>query len=199
MVYCVGLTGGIASGKSTAAKLFAELGIQIISADNLSRLLTAKNQTAYTQIVARYGNCILNEDKELNRKALRTIIFADHHERQWLEALLHPRIRAQIKEELGLVTTPYCIIEIPLLIDKNNYPYIQRVLLIQASKQIQIERIMQRDQCDEAHALSIIAAQPEEHLRLKNADDVIMNDRGIEELKTAITMLHYQYLQRSIN
>lgn len=120
MVYCVGLTGGIASGKSLAAEVFSELGIDIVNADNISRALTLKGQDAYTQIVAHFGSKILNEHNELNRKALRAIIFSDPKERTWLEQLLHPLIRQKIKEQVELSTTPYCIVEIPLLIDKKT-------------------------------------------------------------------------------
>lgn len=197
MVYCVGLTGGIASGKSTAAEVFSELGIHVVNADNISRILTTQGQDAYTQIVAHYGPEILNEHNELNRKALRTIIFSDPKERTWLEQLLHPLIRQKIKEQVGLTTTPYCIVEIPLLIDKKAYPYINRVLLIQAPKHIQIERLMQRDKCNQEQALSILAAQPDVNLRLKNADDIIINDAGTNQLKTAIIDLHHKYLLKT--
>lgn len=197
MVYCVGLTGGIASGKSTAAEVFTELGIHVVNADNISRILTTQGQDAYTQIVAHYGPEILNEHNELNRNALRTIIFSDPKERTWLEQLLHPLIRQKIKEQVGLTTTPYCIVEIPLLIDKKAYPYINRVLLIQAPKHIQIERLMQRDKCNQEQALSILAAQPDTNLRLKNADDIIINDGGTDKLKTAIIDLHHKYLLKT--
>lgn len=197
MVYCVGLTGGIASGKSTAAEMFATLGIQVINADNISRALTLKGQDAYAQIVARYGIEILNEHNELNRKALRAIIFSDSSERTWLEQLLHPLIRQKIKEQVNSTTTSYCIVEIPLLIDKETYPYINRVLLIQAPTHLQIERLMQRDNCNQAQALSILAAQPDASLRLKNANDIVVNDAGARELKAAITALHHQYLLKA--
>ncbi|CAM4505909.1 MAG: Dephospho-CoA kinase [Legionella sp.] len=197
MVYCVGLTGGIAGGKSTAAKMFAELGIQVINADDISRALTMHGQDAYTKIVAHYGAEILNEHNELNRKALRAIIFSDPKERTWLEQLLHPLIRQKIKDQVDLATTPYCIVEIPLLIDKKNYPYINRILLIQAPKHMQIERLMLRDNCNQEQALSILAAQPDANLRLKNADDIVVNDAGADELKAAIIALHRQYLLKA--
>ncbi|MDR3501626.1 MAG: dephospho-CoA kinase [Legionella sp.] len=197
MVYCVGLTGGIASGKSAAAEVFSDLGIQVVNADNISRSLTMQGQDAYTQIVAHYGAEILNEHNELNRKALRAIIFSDPKERSWLEQLLHPLIRQKIKEQVDLTTTPYCIIEIPLLIDKKTYPYINRVLLIQAPTQIQIERLMHRDNCNQKQALSILAAQPDARLRLKNADDIVVNDAGADKLKAAIIALHHQYLLKT--
>lgn len=198
MVYCVGLTGGIASGKSTVAELFSELGIQIIYADKISKDLTAKDQEAYRQIIAHYGTEILNDDGTLNRRKLRTIIFADAKERFWLEQLLHPLIRQKIKEQVSSCITPYCIVEIPLLIDKEKYPYINRILLVNAPLETQIARVIQRDQCTRKQALAILAAQPDLNQRLKEADDVLVNNLGLNELKTAVTSLHYNYVQKSL-
>lgn len=199
MVFCVGLTGGIASGKSTVAELFSELGIQVINADKISKELTAKDQTAYQQIVAHYGTEILNKNKELNRRALRTIIFSNPSQRTWLEQLLHPLIRQKIQEAVTTCTTPYCIVEIPLLIDKKIYSYIHRVLLVSAPVEIQIARVMHRDQCSKEQALAIVASQPDMELRLNNADDLLINDSGRSELQTAVLELHHQYLQHIQN
>lgn len=197
MVYCVGLTGNLASGKSTAATFFSALGVQIINADQISRELTAKNHAAYHEIIQHFGSEIVDENGELNRKILRTIIFSDPNARKWLEQLLHPLIRQKIKEQVDLCTTAYCIVEIPLLIDKKTYPYINKILLIDAPQGQQISRVMQRDQCSRKQALAILASQPEMSLRLKNADDVFVNDSGIEALKTAITHLHHKYLREA--
>lgn len=195
MVYCVGLTGGIASGKSTVAELFSELGIHLISADKISKELTAKNQTAYHEIVTHFGTEVLNTEDELNRKKLRDIIFTDPKERTWLEQRLHPLIRHKIKEAVDSCQAPYCIVEIPLLIDKQNYPYINRTLLVTAALQTQIKRIMQRDHSTKQQALAILAAQPDMDLRMQNADDLISNDLGINELKSSVESLHQQYLK----
>ncbi|KTD53130.1 dephospho-CoA kinase [Legionella santicrucis] len=197
MVYCVGLTGDIASGKTTVATLFSQLGIEVISADKISRELTQKDQYIYKKIVAHYGTKILNSDKDLNRSQLREIIFSNPKEREWLEHLLHPLIRQEIKEKVASCTTPYCIVEIPLLITKHNYPYINRVLLITTPTETQISRVMQRDKCSKEHAHAILSAQPNRNLRLKNADDVVVNDLGIEDLTTTVNNLHRQYLQLS--
>jgi dephospho-CoA kinase len=195
MVYSVGLTGGIASGKSTAAELFSELGVQVINADKISRELTAKDQTALNRIVAHYGHEILTETGELNRRALRDIIFSNPKERIWLEQLLHPLIRQKIQEQVEACTTAYCIVEIPLLIDKKLYPYLNRILLVKAPIETQISRVVQRDQCSREQALAILAAQPDMNLRLQNADDVLVNDLRVDELKTAVHNLHQKYLQ----
>lgn len=198
MVYCVGLTGGIASGKSTVAELFSELGIQVIYADKISKALTAKDQEAYMQIVTHYGTEILTDDGTLNRRKLRSIIFSDAKERFWLEQLLHPLIRQKIKEQVDSSITPYCIAEIPLLIDKEKYPYINRILLVNAPIETQIARVIQRDQCTREQALAILAAQPGLNLRLKEADDVLMNNLGFNELKIAVNDLHHNYLQKAL-
>lgn len=194
MVYCIGLTGGIASGKSTVAELFAQAGVHVINADKISRELSAKNQTAYNKIIARYGTEILLEDGEINRAHLRTIIFSDTEERRWLEQLLHPLIREQIETQVNTCTKPYCIVEIPLFIDKSKYPYINRILLVNAPISTQISRVMQRDKCSKEQALAILAAQPHMQLRLSNANDVLVNDKGFNELKVMVNNLHQKYL-----
>jgi dephospho-CoA kinase len=195
MVYCIGLTGGIASGKTTVAALFAQLGIEVIYADKVSRELTQKGQSSYKKIVAHYGTKILTPDKELNRSQLRDIIFSNPQEREWLERLLHPPIRQAIKKRVAHCTTPYCIVEIPLLITKHNYPYINRILLITSSIETQISRIMQRDQCSKEQAHAILSAQPDINLRVQHADDVLINDLGIEELTISVSNLHHKYLE----
>lgn len=197
MVYCVGLTGDIASGKSTASELFSQLGIEVIHADKISKELTNKNQPSYKKIVAHYGPDILNEDKELNRSKLRGIIFSNQAERRWLEHLLHPLIRQIIKQRVDLSSSPYCIVEIPLLITKLTYPYINRVLLISAPVEIQIARIMQRDHCSKEQAQAILSSQPSMKLRLENADDVYINNMGLDELSKTMKHLHHKYLQEA--
>jgi dephospho-CoA kinase len=193
MTYCVGLTGNIASGKSTVALLFNQLGAEIINADTISKQLTLKDTEAYNDIVARYGSLVMNEDGQLNRKTLRTIIFSNVKERKWLEQLLHPRIRKEIERQVTSSTAPYCIVEIPLLYDKSQFPYLHRVLLVTSPRALQIQRIIERDHCTEQHALSIIATQPSQEQRLNLADDVLINDMGLDHLKQEVEMLHEKY------
>ncbi|HHT0591707.1 TPA: dephospho-CoA kinase [Legionella anisa] len=199
MVYCVGLTGDIASGKTTVAELFSELGVEVIHADKISREITKKNKAAYRRVVAHYGIKILKEDGELDRSKLREIIFSNHEERDWLERLLHPPIRNEIKKRVDASTTPYCMIEIPLLITKQAYPYINQILLVCAPMELQISRLMQRDQCTKEQAKAIISIQPNTHQRLENADDVIVNNMDIIELARRVKDLHYKYLRESKN
>jgi dephospho-CoA kinase len=198
MVFAVGLTGNIASGKTTAADFFSCFGVEVINADKISRELTQKNTEAYKQIITHYGPSILIADEEINRKRLRDIIFTDLNERIWLENLLHPLIRKELKKRVALCTTPYCIVEIPLLINKDNYPYLNKILVITSPEKKQIARVIKRDQCTEEQAIAILTTQPTEDLRLKNADDVIINDSGLAELKKSIEKLHYKYLNNLI-
>ncbi|KTC93519.1 dephospho-CoA kinase [Fluoribacter dumoffii] len=197
MVYCVGLTGGIGSGKTTVAELFSRLGIEVIHADKISRELTQKDKSAYKRILEHYGNRILLDDGELDRSKLREIIFSDPKERDWLEHLLHPLIREVIKQRVAASLSPYCMIEIPLLISKEAYPYINRILLLCAPEELQISRLMQRDQCSKEQAQAILAAQPDIEKRLDSADDIVINNRDIEQLSQKVNDLHYTYLQES--
>lgn len=197
MVYCVGLTGSIASGKTTIAKLFRNLDVDVINADDISRNLTAINQDAYKKIVTHFGTRILLKNKDLNRKLLRTIIFSNADERKWLEQLLHPLIRDKMLQSVSLTTSPYCIVEIPLLVDKQPYPYINKILLITAPQETQIMRVMERDNCSKEQAEAILRAQPDMALRLKHADDIITNNSEVNKLVTVIKQLHNKYLHEA--
>lgn len=194
-MYCVGLTGTIASGKSTVAAMFAKLNIQIISADHIAKKLTSYNQPAVQKITEHFGQSVLSPTGELNRKLLREIIFNNPAQRLWLEGLLHPMIRKQIEHEITQVKTPYCIIEIPLLTDRSTYPYLNRVLLVSAQVEQQIQRVMKRDNCSKKHALSILAAQSHEQVYRGLADDILMNDGNLAELEDKIIKLNQTYLK----
>jgi len=189
-MYCIGLTGGIASGKSTVSSYFLTLGIDVISADHIARTLTTSNQPAFDAIKQHFGIDVVTKDGELNRQTLRQIIFSSTHERQWLERLLHPLIRKQIELEVSQCSSPYCVIEIPLLQDKSDYPYLNRVLLIEAGPEQQLTRLMIRDKSSKEQALAIIATQT----RPAMADDQIMNNGSIEQLQEKVDALHRQYL-----
>lgn len=197
MIYCVGLTGNIASGKSTAAHIFTDLGIDVINADHIAKELTVKNSQALKEIVSHFGVGVLDDEGHLNRRALRELIFNNPLERLWLENLLHPLIREQIHQKIKLCMSPYCVIEIPLLINKDHYPYLNRVLLITSSLATQIKRVMLRDQCSATHANAILMSQPELKERYKLADDVVINDGDIADLKDEINSLHKKYLDKA--
>lgn len=199
MVYCVGLTGNIASGKSCVSAIFATFGITVINADNIARALSAQHGLAYAAVVAHFGRDILLHNQDIDRKKMRTIIFSDAKERLWLEELLHPLIRQQIEQEIAQCSSPYCMIEIPLLLDKTHYPYLNKVLVVIAPIEEQITRVMARDKCTRQEALAILATQPNNELRMKQADDLIINDAGFDELKCNATVLHQHYTNQALH
>ncbi|KTD20684.1 dephospho-CoA kinase [Legionella londiniensis] len=194
-MYTIALTGNIASGKSTVARQFAKLGITIIDADQISKELTSKNQPAAKEIVQHFGRSVLNESGEINRAELRKIIFNYPQERKWLEELLHPLIRKEIKQQVQTAQGPYCIIEIPLLPKRSDYPYLNRILFIKAPKDLQLKRIEKRDHCPKEEALKILQAQACEEKHLAHADDVLHNDGSLEELRMKVINLHAKYLK----
>lgn len=195
MIYCVGLTGNLASGKSTVAQFFAELGIDVINADAIAKQLTQKDSETLASIKTHFGTKVIQEDGQLDRAYLREIIFADPAQRQWLEQLLHPLIRQSIEQQINHCQSEYCIIEIPLHIDKKLYPYLNRVLLITAPIEKQIARVQARDKCSKDQALAILATQPTMDLRIQHADDIINNDGDLESLRTQVQQIHKQYLK----
>lgn len=189
----VGLTGGIGSGKSTVANIFAKHGVPIIDADIIAREVTEPNEPALKQIISHFGEHILSKDGALNRTALRNIIFEHAHERAWLENLLHPIIRQRIEQHINLISAPYCIICIPLLFETESYPFIDRILVIDSSEQSQIERVANRDQLDKTRIASILQTQATREQRLKGADDVILNDGPLSDLDAQVEKLHTFY------
>ena len=194
MIYSIGLTGTIASGKSTAALFFAQQNIPTLSADACARVLTQPNEASFIAIVEHFGASILTPEGYLNRRQLRQCILDDTTQRKWLEALLHPLIHATIKQSLQQASGPYCIIEIPLLTNRDNYPYLQRVLLMESRKKIQIERLMQRDRCSKADALKFLATQQHASIYRRIADDIVINTHGLDCLEEQLQKLHKHYL-----
>jgi dephospho-CoA kinase len=197
MVYCVGLTGTIASGKSTATAYFASQGIATISADKIAKDLTKPGQAALDDIREYFGHAIFHGNGELNRRQLRDIIMRDQVARQWLESCLHPRIRDEIKQAISHAKSPYCVIEIPLLIERTHYPYLSRVLLIEATEQEQIKRLMARDNCTSDVARACLAAQPYHALQKALADDCIQNNGSYIVFEQALLVMHQKYLSAS--
>lgn len=191
----VGLTGGIGSGKSTVAKLFAEKGITVIDTDQLARDLTLPGQPALNKIVAEFGKNILLPDKTLNRAELRQQIFTDPAKRRWLEELLHPLIRAETKRLIESAKSPYCIVVIPLLFETKPNPLINRILVVDATEEQQITRAKTRDRLTEKEIQAIIHTQVARQHRLDNADDIILNDGDLKHLIPQVEKLHLYYLK----
>jgi dephospho-CoA kinase len=194
-MFTIALTGNIGSGKTTVANLFAELGIPIIDSDQLSREAVLPGSDALKQITARFGKDILLQDGTLNRKALREIIFNAPNERIWLEGLLHPLIIQTTEQILDKLTAPYAIYVVPLLIGRNNpRPFIQRILVVDIPPEIQATRVLQRDQITDEALKKILVAQASRDELLRLADDVIVNDKSLENLKVQVLNLHHKYL-----
>lgn len=194
-MFCVGLTGSIASGKSTVSQFFKNQGIEVISADEAARELTAINQPALAAIENYFGKSVISLSGELKRGVLREAIFNNPEKRLWLEGLLHPLIKQYIKNKIKEASGPYVLIEIPLLYNRADYPYLDRILVVIATHEQQIERVMNRDQCSRKQAETILAVQHNEQNSQKIADDLIRNDGTLAKLAKKIENLHCKYLQ----
>jgi dephospho-CoA kinase len=194
MSHCIGLTGNLASGKTSVATLFMQKGIDVFSADAIAKEITTIGTSALSSIHEHFGNAVMLPSGQLNRNALRMIIFSNKTEKLWLEKLLHPIIRETLEQKVSGAASPYCIIEIPLLLDKTDYPYLNRILLVTSNETLQIDRVMKRDQCSREHALAILATQPKIDVRIKFADDVLHNDAGLDQLSRQVDGLHARYL-----
>jgi dephospho-CoA kinase len=191
----IGLTGGIASGKSTVAARFSELGIPVIDADESSRLVVAPGQPGHNAVVARFGESLLTADGELDRRALRQLIFADPRKRRDLEAILHPLIRADMERRAAEAVGPYLILAIPLLVEGGARDQVDRILVVDADEAAQLQRLMVRDAESLEGARAILAAQANRAVRLKAADDVLVNAGTVPELRQAVDRLHQSYLR----
>lgn len=196
-MFAVGLTGGIGSGKSTVANLFIQLGAKVISADAISRELTATNSANHNLILRHFGNRVTHEDGTLNRHKLKELIFTDANEKLWLENLLHPQIRAIMREKILNATAPYVILDIPLLFETAKSPLVNRVLVVDCPVEDQIKRVMARDKVSPQFIQTIIQQQTPREFRLNNADDVIDNSGSMENTAAAVRALHEQYQQLS--
>lgn len=192
--WILGLTGGIGSGKSAAAEAFAELGIETIDADHAARWVVEPGRPALAAIVDRFGEAVLQADGQLNRAALRERVFADPQQRQWLEKLLHPLIRAEISSFLSAAQSPYAILVSPLLIESGQHKTVQRVLVVDVPSELQMARAVQRDQVSEAQLRAIMQAQLDRDERLKYADDVLCNAADKAALQREAQRLHAYYL-----
>jgi dephospho-CoA kinase len=192
--WILGLTGGIGSGKSAAAQCFVDLGIHLVDADNAARWVVEPGRPALAQIVEHFGADVLQADGTLNRAALRELIFKDPQQRVWLEGLLHPLIREEIRQYLARAESPYAILVSPLLLETSQHQMVQRVLVIDVPEAVQIERTVLRDKTNEAQVRAILKAQASREERLSRADDVIVNDRDPAWLKSEVERLHHFYL-----
>ena len=191
----IGLTGGIGSGKSTAAEQFLKLGAPVIDADVIAREIVEPGKPAFEAVIAAFGDQIVGEDGRLDRKALRNIVFADPEQKSRLESILHPQIYTEILHQLEQIAYPYCVVVIPLLAEsKRNYP-LDRILVVDLPEKLQIDRTTARDKESEKHIEQIIRSQASRQQRLSIADDVIENSGTPETLLKNIDSLHQKYLE----
>jgi len=193
-MFVLGVTGGIGSGKSAVTERFEALGIEVVDADVAARTVVAAGQPALDQISERFGSNILLENGELDRAALRKIVFHNPDERKWLEGLTHPLIREEIIKGLQSAQSPYVILVSPLLIESGQFHFTQRILVVDVPESTQIERTCARDNNDAAQVQAIIDAQINRTERLAKADDIIENNLGLDHLDSEVARLHSQYL-----
>lgn len=197
--YIIAVTGGVASGKSTVTRHFATLGITVADADTAARLAVAHGSAGLAEVVAAFGKDVLDHEGHLDRTAMRKRVFADEAARRRLEAIVHPQVRAQLQAQCEAAEGPYAIADIPLLAEGGGravYPWLDRILVVDAPVELQRERLMRRDDIDAALAAQMIAAQATREQRLAIADDVIVNDGGLAELRARVEALdrHYRSL-----
>jgi len=191
----VGLTGGIASGKSTAAKFFGALGVPILDSDQVARDVVEPGQPPLERLVERFGRTILTPDGHLDRPALRDIVFSDPKARADLEALTHPAIGAAMEARSAAAGGPYQILVIPLLVEKNLASHVDRVLVVDCDEELQMRRLRDRDGSTPAQVQAILKAQAPRAARLKAADDVIHNDTDMSAVRDQVAALHGRYLE----
>jgi dephospho-CoA kinase len=193
--YRIGLTGGIASGKSTAAKFFGALGVPILDSDQIARDVVEPGQPPLERLIERFGPKILTADGHLDRPALRDIVFSDPKARADLEALTHPAIGAAMEARSAEAGGPYQILVIPLLVEKNLAAHVDRVLVVDCDEELQIRRLRDRDGSTPAQVQAILKAQAPRAARLKAADDVIHNDTDMSAVRNQVATLHARYLE----
>jgi dephospho-CoA kinase len=192
----IGLTGGIASGKSTVTQRFAELGVPVIDADVASRSVVEPGKPGLAQVVQRFGVGVLDERGRLDRRALRNLIFNDSSLRQALDAILHPLIRAEMECAAAAAKGPYVVMAIPLLVEGGSAEKrVDRVLVVDAEETLQMQRLQARDGSSAEQARAILASQAGRAARLAAADDVLSNTGTVAELRQAVDRLHEKYLQ----
>lgn len=197
-VFRVGLTGGIASGKSTAAKFFGALGVPILDSDQIAREVVEPGQPPLERLVERFGPTILTPDGHLDRPALRDIVFSDPRARADLEALTHPAIGAALEARSATAGGPYQVLVIPLLVEKHLGSQVNRVLVVDCDEALQISRLRARDGSTPKQAQAILDAQVSRSTRVKAADDVITNDADMSAVQNQVATLHARYLALAV-
>src|SRR5690242_6957157 len=194
-IFRVGLTGGIASGKSTVAKFFAALGVPIIDTDQVAREVVEPGQPPLERLVERFGQTILTPDGHLDRPKLREIVFSDPRARADLEALTHPAIGTAVEAWSAAAGGPYQVLILPLLVEKNLASHVDRVLVVDCNEELQIRRLQARDGSTDEQARAILDAQTSRTSRLKAAHDVIQNEGDLSGVRDQVSALHARYME----
>tara|TARA_Y100000748_G_C15268078_1_gene399525 strand:+ start:53 stop:655 length:603 start_codon:yes stop_codon:yes gene_type:complete len=191
----IGLTGGIASGKTTVSDFFKKLGIQVIDADVISHEVTKPNGSAFKEIMSSFGSNILNENGLIDRKKMRAIIFNDQNKKEELEEIIHPKVREEMLKLISQSNDHYLIISVPLLVETGMDQMLDRTLVVDCSEETQIDRLMHRDKITFQEAQSILINQANRSARLKVADDLILNEKNVNlsELEKEVLELHKRY------
>jgi dephospho-CoA kinase len=190
----VGLTGGIASGKSLVAGMFVKLGAALIDTDVVAREVVAPGEPGLAAVRAAFGPRILLPSGEINRGVLRSIVFEDEEKRRELEAILHPLIRARTREKLSTVAAPYVLIAVPLLVETSFGELVDRILVVDCPESLQLERLTRRDAIPRAEAIAMLRAQVDRATRLRAAHDIIDNSGTPDATRRQVDLLHQHYL-----
>ena len=191
----IGLTGGVASGKSTVAEMFAELGVPVVDTDVIAREVVEPGTPALDEIRETFGDEVIAADGSLDRTAMRGIVFADDAAREALEAIVHPRIRAETIAQATAAGGEYQLIVVPLLVESPLRSFVDRVLVVDCSEETQVRRLLQRDAGSEDQARRMLAAQASREARLAIADDVIGNEGDLGDTRRQVLQLHENYLE----
>jgi dephospho-CoA kinase len=194
----VGLTGGIASGKSTVADMFAGLGAGVVDTDTVAREVVSPGEPGLEAVVAEFGAEILQPNGELDRRALRNIVFSEPERRELLESILHPLIRARTLQLVEELDTPYAIIVVPLLLETGFDELVERVLVVDCPEAQQLKRLCRRDNVGETEAQAMLAGQIDRQARLARADDVVDNSGDLQATRTQVAALHERYLHERL-
>lgn len=193
------LTGGVASGKTTASDCFARRGVEVIDTDLIAREVVKPGSSALSEIAACFGDDMIAADGKLDRRRLRERVFADEDSRHRLEAILHPRIEKRVRELVDQASDqPYVLLVVPLLVESGLFTDADCIIAVDAPESVQIQRLTQRDQVDPDHAQAMLAAQATRQQRLAAADEVLDNTGSQESLELAVEALHRKLLERAL-